>query len=53
MLEELLKILDFKGNNPDLRLCIESLIERDLGEEIEELIYDVASYAYELGQREG
>lgn len=52
MLEELLKILDFKDKNPDLRLCIESLMEKELGDEVEELIYELASYAYEIGTKE-
>jgi hypothetical protein len=52
MLQELLNILDFDGSNTELRLCIETLMDTNLTQDQEELIYDLAAFAYQLGKEE-
>ncbi len=52
MLQELLNILNYEGNNYEIQECIEDLIHQDLTSEQEELIYTLAALAYEQGRNE-
>lgn len=53
MLQELLDILNYEGNNYDIQECIEDLMETELSIEQEELIYSLSALAYDQGKREG
>ena len=52
MLQELLQILNYEGNNIEIQESIEDLMETVLTEEQEELIYTLAAASYELGRQE-
>ena len=53
MLDELIKIMNFDGNNPEIQAYIEALQDTDLTEQQEEFVYEIASYAFEIGKYEG
>lgn len=52
MLQELIKILNYEGNNYEIQECIEDLMNTELSTEQEELIYTLAALAYEQGLNE-
>ncbi len=52
MLEELIQIMDFNQENPNIRELIEYLIDQKLSEEVNEVIYELSASCYELGRAE-
>jgi len=48
VLEELQKILDYEGKNPQIRELIMELQDEDLTEDQQELIYELCTSVYEM-----
>lgn len=52
MLQELLDILNYEGNNYEIQDAIEDLMAEGLTAEQEDMIYTLAALAYEQGRDE-
>jgi len=52
MLDELIKIMNYDGSNPDIQEYIEELQDTELTEQQEELIFEIAALSYEIGKEE-
>jgi hypothetical protein len=53
MFEELLHIMNFDGNYPDMNSVVNDLKDSGINEEQENLIYELAILAFQAGEDQG
>ncbi len=53
MLDELIKIMNYDNNNPEIQSYIEMLQDTEITPQQEEIVYEIATFAFEIGKYEG